>query len=208
MLVPRIPACAVLVLLVSFVVSLANAGAIKGRVDVGEIPGANLVVKCDADKQAFVRKDGTFVLRDVEPGIHEVSVSDSLRWFTRALVEVDESGKQVRVVEVLPPTQPNQGPVRREAKTLLLKPLGMIDYFEKRQQMSVMSFFANPMMLMMLFTLGMGFLMPKMMENLDPEELKQMQEQMAQQQRVAADPSKAFANLLGGGDKKEDSDEE
>ena len=200
----RIAALAVATLLL-LGTCLASAGAIKGRVDVGEIPGANLVVKCGADKQAFVRKDGSFVIRDVEAGVHEVSVVDSLRFFSRSLVEVDDEGKVTRIVEVQPPTQPNQGPVRREVKSLLLKPLGVVDYFEKRQQMSIMSFFMNPMMIMMVFTLGVGMLMPKLMENLDPEELKQMQEQMAQQQKVAADPSKMFTNMLSG-QKDEDSD--
>lgn len=44
---------------------------------------------------------------------------------------------------------------------------------------------------MMLVSIGMMFLMPKMMENLEPEERERMQKQMAAQQ----DPSKMLSNL-------------
>jgi hypothetical protein len=192
---------AVLMVLTISLTPFVNALAVvRGRVDFGGLPSTNLIVRLDSspEYQAFVKNDGSFVIRDVVSGLHELSVVDSLRWFTKAIIEVDENGKLTRIVEVLPPPQPNTGPIRRETKALTLKPVGLIDYFEKRQQMSVMSLFANPMMLMMLVTLGLGFIMPKLMENMDPEELKQMQEQMAQQQKVTADPSKAFASLLGG----------
>lgn len=185
------------------------AATVRGKVDFGGLPSGNLIVRCDAAQQAFVRSDGTFVLRDVEPGLHEISVVDTLRWFSKAIVEVDAAGKVSRVIDVLPPQQPNGGPVRREAKSIVLKPAGMVDYFEKRQQMTIMSLFANPMMLMMVVTLGLGMVMPKLMENMDPEELKQMQQQMAQQQKATADPSQAFANLLGQNSKtNSDSDDE
>lgn len=194
-------------LFVVLAVQYVLAATVRGRVDFGGLPSGNLAVRCDATQQAFVKSDGSFTLRDVAPGLHEITVVDALRWFTKALVEIDNSGKVMRVIDVLPPQQPNGAPVRREAKHLILKPIGMVDYFEKRQQMSVTSLFANPMMLMMVVTLGLGMLMPKMMENMDPEELKQMQEQMAQQQKATADPSKAFASLLGQ-NTKVDSDED
>ena len=190
------------------VTSAAATSSFRGKVDFGGLPSTNLIVRCDALQQAFVRSDGTFVLRDVPPGLHEITVVDALRSFSKATVELDSNGKLGRIIESVPAQQPNQAPIRREIKTLLLKPLGLIDYFEKRQQMSASSLFANPMMLMMFFTLGLGVLMPKLMENMDPEELKQMQEQMAQQQKVTADPSKAVASLFGKTQEQQDSDEE
>jgi len=197
----RAPVLGVLFLLLVLIQSVFG-GVIKGKVDFGELPASNLVVKSNSGHQAYVRRDGSFYIRDVPPGVHEIMVVDSLRWFSRALVEIDQDGKQGRIIDVMPPTQPNQGPIRSESKFLVMKPIGMIDYFEKRQQMSIMSLVANPMMLMMLFTLGLGMLMPKMMESLPPEELKQMQEKMAQQQKATADPTGAFASFLGGGGKK------
>ena len=49
-----------------------------------------------------------------------------------------------------------------------------------------MSIFKNPMLLMMIVSVGGMVMMPKMMEGLDPEQKEQMQRQMAMQQ----DPSK------------------
>ena len=76
-------------------------------------------------------------------------------------------------------------------------------YFEQRQQMSVMSIFQQPMMLMMLFTMGIMFCLPKMMDQMDPEEMKKMQEEMG-----SGDPSEGWSKLMGGGKKGGDSDED
>ena len=120
-----------------------------------------------------------------------------MRAFTRVLIEVDEY-KVTKMVEVFPPAQPGQGPSGKLVQTIVLHPLGLVDYFEKRQQMSIMSIFANPMMLMMMVTLGLGMLMPKLMENLDPEELKKMQKDLERNRQLTADPTEALASMLSG----------
>ena len=76
-------------------------------------------------------------------------------------------------------------------------------YFERRQQMNVLSILQQPMFLMMLFTMGMVFLMPKMMDNMDPEEMKKMQAEMG-----SGDPSEAWSKLMGGGKKADGSDDD
>ena len=175
-----------LLLLFYLISSQAFAATIRGKVEFGDLPAQPLVIKTNTHQQTFVRADGSFNLRNVLPGIHEVSVVDGLRHFTKGIVEVDHTGQLVRMVEVLPPQQQNSPPIRRETSSLVLKPIQLIDYFEKRQQMSLSSLVANPMMLMMLFMLGIGMIMPKLMENMDPEELKQMQDQMAQAKKLTA----------------------
>ena len=64
------------------------------------------------------------------------------------------------------------------------------EYYEPRQGFSILSILKNPMLLMMIVSVGMMVLMPKMMEGLDPEQKEQMQKQMAMQQ----DPSKVRSN--------------
>ena len=59
------------------------------------------------------------------------------------------------------------------------------------------------MILMMLFTGGMLFLMPKMMEDMDPEQKEMMQKQMEFQQ----DPSKMLSSMLKGLTGAEDEDD-
>ena len=51
----------------------------------------------------------------------------------------------------------------------------------------------SPMGLMMLMMVGMVFLLPKMMDGIDPEELKQMQKEMAAKQK-----DNPLNKLLGG----------
>ena len=72
-----------------------------------------------------------------------------------------------------------------------LKAHAKYEYFQPKQGFSPAALLKNPMMLMMLVSIGMMFLMPKMMENLEPEERERMQKQMAAQQ----DPSKMLSNL-------------
>jgi hypothetical protein len=55
------------------------------------------------------------------------------------------------------------------------------------------------MLLMMVFSVGMMFLMPKMMENLDPEEREQMRKQMEMQK----DPTKMLSSMFGMGGEQE-----
>ena len=66
-----------------------------------------------------------------------------------------------------------------------------------------MGIFRNPMLLMMLFAGGMTFIMPKMMEGMDPEQRKEMEKQMAAQQ----DPMKMMQGLFGGGEEEEEDDD-
>ena len=61
----------------------------------------------------------------------------------------------------------------------VLEPRGTVQYFDQHEQISISGMiFRNPMVLMMLFMGLMSYAMPKMMENMDPEELKKMQEEM------------------------------
>ena len=70
-----------------------------------------------------------------------------------------------------------------------------------------MSLFANPMLLMSLFTLGMVFVMPKLMGSMDPEMLKEIQEQQRQQRTQMSsiangDFSGKIAEMLSGSGSK------
>ncbi|KAJ7966208.1 ER membrane protein complex subunit 7-like [Quillaja saponaria] len=56
-----------------------------------------------------------------------------------------------------------------------------VDYYEIREPFSIMSIVKSPMGLMMGFMLIVVFLMPKLMENVDPEEMRRAQEEMRNQ---------------------------
>ena len=86
---------------------------------------------------------------------------------------------------------------------LRIQPNGQRGYFEQRPQVGLGYILRNPMMLMMLFSVGMMYLMPKMMENMDPEELKKMQED---QERMKKQMSGGGLASLFGGAKDDDDD--
>ena len=65
--------------------------------------------------------------------------------------------------------------------SLTLPALAQYQYFESRPPFSPLAILKNPMLLMMLFSAGMMWYMPKMMEGMDPEQRAQMEKQMAMQ---------------------------
>jgi len=166
------------------------------------LPLHELRVTLDGRRTALVLADGSFSFADVEPGTHELAVVDPVRYFARGAVDVPSSAapsepRSGATYYDLLPTQ--SGWVRRELKPgqpLVLRAVGWFDYFEKRQTVSVAAFLMNPMFLLMLFSLVVGWGMPKLMEGLDPEELRELQRQQAATRDV--DPSRMLNNMLSG----------
>ncbi|TVU08312.1 hypothetical protein EJB05_41712, partial [Eragrostis curvula] len=78
---------------------------------------------------------------------------------------------------------------RRVLNELVLEPLKEEQYYEIREPFSIMSLLKSPMGLMVGFMVIMVFVMPKMMENIDPEQMRQAQEQMR-------NSPVSFSNLL------------
>ncbi|OVA05863.1 protein of unknown function DUF2012 [Macleaya cordata] len=70
---------------------------------------------------------------------------------------------------------------RRGLNELVLEPLREEQYYEMREPFSVMSLVKSPMGLMVGFMLLVVFIMPKLMENMDPEEMRRAQEEMRNQ---------------------------
>ncbi|KAI4379886.1 hypothetical protein MLD38_006127 [Melastoma candidum] len=70
---------------------------------------------------------------------------------------------------------------RRSLSELVLEPLREEQYYEIREPFSIMSVVKSPMGLMVGFMLIVMFLMPKLVENMDPEEMRRAQEEMRSQ---------------------------
>jgi len=77
------------------------------------------------------------------------------------------------------------------------------EYYEPRQGFTPFSILKNPMLLMMLLSVGGMVLMPKMMEGLDPEQKEQMQKQMAMQQDPSKMLTQMFQDMTGTGEEPE-----
>ncbi|CAF2113879.1 unnamed protein product [Brassica napus] len=161
--------------------------AITGRV---KIPPSNVighlsklsnvkVILNGGQSVTFLRPDGYFTFHKVPAGTHLVEVSAMGYFFSPASflfsVRVDVSARHHgKVHATLTET-------RRSLTELVLEPLREEQYYEIREPFSIFSIVKSPMGLMVGFMVVVVFLMPKLMENIDPEEMKQAQEEMRRQ---------------------------
>ncbi|XP_028106284.1 ER membrane protein complex subunit 7 homolog isoform X1 [Camellia sinensis] len=116
----------------------------------------------------FLKPDGYFSFHNVPTGTHLIEVAANGYFFSP--VRVDVSARNPGKVQAALTEN------RRGLTELVLEPLREEQYYEIREPFSIMSLVKSPMGLMMGFMLIMVFLMPKLVENMDPEEMKRAQE--------------------------------
>ncbi|OAE29547.1 hypothetical protein AXG93_702s1000 [Marchantia polymorpha subsp. ruderalis] len=171
----------------------ASSYVVEGRVKVEgtttKLPlskTANIKVVLNGGEQlTFIRPDGYFAFQGVTAGTHLLEVVAMGYYFSP--VRVDVSARlhgQVRAIAV---------ETRRTLPdALVLEPLREEFYYERREPFSVVGLLKSPMGLMVGFMLVAVFLLPKLMDSIDPEEMKRVQEEMRNQ------PAPSFSNLLQG----------
>ncbi|KAJ6354686.1 hypothetical protein OIU77_005315 [Salix suchowensis] len=126
-----------------------------------------------ANMLLLLRPDGYFSFHDVPAGTHLMEV-DAIGYFFSP-VRVDVSARFPGKVQATLTEK------RRSLSEMVLEPLKEEQYYEIREPFSVMSVVKSPMGLMMGFMVLVMFVMPKLMENMDPEEMKRAQEEMRNQ---------------------------
>ncbi|XP_074287112.1 ER membrane protein complex subunit 7 homolog [Silene latifolia] len=142
------------------------------------------VILNGGQRVTFLRPDGYFSFYNVPAGTHLIEVAAPGYFFSP--VRVDVSARNPGKV------QASLTETRRALTELSLEPLREEIYYEKREPFSPMSLLKSPMGLMVGFMVIVVFVMPKLMDNVDPEEMRLAQEQM----RGQGVPS--LANFLGG----------
>eukprot|EP00003_Mantamonas_plastica_P033196 TRINITY_DN9385_c0_g1_i6.p1 TRINITY_DN9385_c0_g1~~TRINITY_DN9385_c0_g1_i6.p1 ORF type:complete len:218 (+),score=67.37 TRINITY_DN9385_c0_g1_i6:62-655(+) len=148
----------------------------------GELRNTQVLLK-GGKYSAVPRTDGSFVIFDVSPGVYSLHVASIGYIFPDLRVEV--SAKVPGRVRARFAGHNNRTYV---PYPLVLLPEQPAEYFEVNQGFSVRDIMANPMFLMMGFTLLLAFVVPKLMGQLDPEDMKELQE------------TSLFSNPLGGGE--------
>jgi hypothetical protein len=131
------------------------------------------VILNGGQRVTFARPDGYFSFHDVPAGTHLIEVSSMGYFFSP--VRVDISARNPGKIQAASTEN------RRTLNELVLEPMKEEQYYEIREPFSVMSLVKSPMGLMIGFMVLVMFVFPKMMEGVDPEEMKQAQEQMRQQ---------------------------
>ncbi|PKI55454.1 hypothetical protein CRG98_024167 [Punica granatum] len=149
----------------------SGAGA-KGFGLLGKISDVKVILN-GGQKVTFLRPDGYFSFYNVPAGTHLIEVAAIGYFFSP--VRVDVSARNPGKVQAALTEN------RRGLIELVLEPLREEQYYEIREPFSIMSVVKSPMGLMMGFMLIVVFLMPKLVENMDPEEMRRAQEEMRSQ---------------------------
>ncbi|KAH9566708.1 hypothetical protein CY35_04G143000 [Sphagnum magellanicum] len=151
---------------------------VEGRVKMQALAGKGVsktsnikVVLNGGQKLSFVRSDGSFAFQGVPAGTHLLEVVALGYFFSPVRVDVS-SRLQGQVRASLVETG------RSLPDSLVLEPLREEYYYEKREPFSAMGLLKSPMGLMIGFMVVCVFLLPKLMDQIDPEEMKRVQEEM------------------------------
>jgi len=183
-------------------------------------------------RKAMVSHDGGFIFRDVEAGTYTVDVHAPDHIFPQ--LRVDVSSQAPAPVPTSPSSEAPDGEPLSPAPSLTpppevqvrpippgtphdpIPPPPLLTYpikfqathkksYEKpKASFDLIGMFSNPMMLMMLFTGLMMFAMPKLMENMDPELVKEVEEKQnrmfSAQNRIKEGDVSGIPSFLGIGD--------
>ncbi|KAL7513634.1 hypothetical protein ACHAXN_013005 [Cyclotella atomus] len=144
----------------------------------------------DGTFSTYTLPDGSFTFHHVPPGVHLLDVQSREHHFSQVKIQLlEDAMDSPKCIEYVYPGAPKQS----ISHPLELTAHASYQYYEPRQGFNLFAIFKNPMILMMIVMGGMMFMMPKMMENLDPEQKEQMQRQLEMQQ----DPSKMLSSMWG-----------
>lgn len=126
----------------------------------------------------YTQPDGSFVFHRVPPGVHLLDVQSREHHFSQVKVRLLADAMDVPTcIEYVYPGAPKQA----IPHPLDLTAHASYEYYEPRPGFSPFSMLKNPMVMMMLLSVGGMLLVPRMMESMDPEEREQMQRTMANQ---------------------------
>jgi ER membrane protein complex subunit 7 len=172
--------------------------SIEGRLQFPNKMPYNITTRITVNHGAYTtysRLNGNFTIHDVIPGIYLLEVHSPIHHFSQVKCQFkpDAVIEQKPVFSCLEYHFP--GALKQPMDVpLVLTALGTYDYFEGKRGFSILSLLKNPMVLMMVVTCGFMYFLPKMMENMDPEERAMMQKQMARQQN----PQQMLGEFFGG----------
>ncbi|XP_059299322.1 ER membrane protein complex subunit 7 homolog isoform X2 [Lycium ferocissimum] len=162
----------------------ADGYTVTGRV---KIPGFSLkgsrfsakasnvkVIFSGGQRVTFLRPKVYFSFYNVSAGTHLIEVSAIGYFFSP--VRVDVSARNPGKVQAALTEN------RRTLIELVLEPLSEEQYYEVNEPFSIMSLVKSPVGLMFGFMLFVMFVMPKLAENVDPEEIRRTQEEIMRNQ--------------------------
>ncbi|MGK3739676.1 MAG: hypothetical protein ACI8RD_004314 [Bacillariaceae sp.] len=177
---------------------------LEGRLEFPNSAPFNITTKItlnNGEYTTYSRTDGSFVIYNVPPGIHQLDIDSKTFHFGQIKIQLlEEAMDSPKCLEYAFPGAPK----RALKYPLVLNPKGTYQYFEAKKGFSIFSLLKNPMVLMMLFSVVLMVMMPKMMDGLEPEEKARMKEQMKNQQDPSAMLTQMWGDITGGEEKEAD----
>ncbi|TDH66659.1 uncharacterized protein CCR75_006091 [Bremia lactucae] len=186
-------------LLITGVQAFEISGTVYLQESVSKKIGPLKVQLNGGEHTTFVRADGLFVFRDLAPGRYVVDIPSTHFLFSQYKVDIGVDGL-TRALEY----KYMGAPKMHASYPLVVEPVKQLDYFEQREKFNLLSLIMNPSFLTIIVPIGLLYILPKLSEGMDPEEMKKAQAEMG-----SADPSSLLAGMLGGGQgNAEDSDDD
>ncbi|KAG0310634.1 hypothetical protein BGZ97_012430 [Linnemannia gamsii] len=148
---------------------------------------------------SMITKDGKFTFTNVPQGTYLLEVQSPQYTYPTIKVTLGEKEVKANLVSLGYDWSNNDNPLQLP---LTLIPRAPTTYFIPREGFKISSLFANPMMLMMGASVLMLFVLPKLMANMDPEameEMQGMQEDMQMPSFEMPDISATLAKFSTGG---------
>jgi len=166
----------------------SNALDLKGTVgwnqvcpDAKALGQAKAILDDGSSHYGSITRDGSFVIPDVPEGTYIFNIVARNYLFDQYRIDVVDTLSAPEVRPYLPGT-----PLSSTANShvtisypLRIHPRFKNEYFVPKQSFNVMGMLQNPMMMMMGAVGVMVVALPYMMKNLDPEQLKEVQESQA-----------------------------
>lgn len=165
--------------------------------DLTQLEPTTKIILDGGKYSALIRKNGKFVIDDVPQGSYLLEISSKKFIYPKIRVDVDSEGVRP-FVTIIGSEWSNTGPSLQYP--LELSARSTSEYFMVRDGFSIASLFANPYIIMMGFSVLLLFIMPKMMANMDPDALRELQENQTQNPLAEMpDLSSTIANFMSGG---------
>jgi ER membrane protein complex subunit 7 len=194
---------------------IAPTISIEGRLQYpNKLPYNNIttsIIVNHGEYNTYSRLDGTFTIYNITPGVHIIDIYNPIHHFSQIKClykpttdDKDDDDNSIQTTTIKKPELScleyyypgaSKRTIDMDASNILtITALASYEYFEVKRGFNLLSMLQNPMILMMIFTGGIMYLLPKMMENMDPEERAMMQKQMSQQQN----PQQLMSQLFSG----------
>jgi hypothetical protein len=213
---------ALLSLFMSLLISQVHGGQIEGKLEVPDpqshiaLPPLNstLLTLNDGEFSTYsIPPTNSFVFHNVPPGVHVLDVHSTHYHFSQIKIQIlDEEDADKDTDATTPPTSPSPKCIEYFYPGATKKPIphplvlyanAEYQYYQPRPTFSPFSILRSPMILIMIFSVGMMFVMPKMMGELDPDQKQQMKKQMEAQQDPTKMLSQLWGEISGAGETKE-----